>query len=266
MRLKFSTIASCSNGNCTYIGSDYTNILIDAGLSGKRIEAGLDSLGLDGTKIDAIFVTHEHADHVNGIGVLSRKFGIPIYATDGTWNNMPSKVGEIRPDLMHSVYEEEPCILGDIFVKPFTIPHDAAQPVGYCIENDSHKITVATDIGHITECVLDHLKGSEIMLLESNHDPDMVRNGPYPYPLQQRILGKKGHLSNSGAADVLNSVCDEKTKYVFLGHLSKENNTPILAYNTVKNSLSQNGAEIGKDFNMWVAPYEGVYRKIVLDR
>lgn len=264
MNLNFATIASSSSGNCIFVGTENTNILIDAGLSGKKIEQGLDSLGLTGNDIDGIFVTHEHSDHVKGIGVLSHRYNIPVYATEGTWGSMPSSVGQIRPSLMHDIYAEEFIAFNDLSIKAFDIPHDAAQPVGYTIAVNNTKITVATDIGHITDTVLENVKGASLVLLESNHDVDMLRRGGYPEALKSRILSDYGHLSNKNAGKLLNTVIDSSVKYVLLGHLSKENNTPRLAYDTVSSVLEKSGAEIGGDFDMWVAPSEGVNRKISL--
>ncbi len=264
MELKFATVASSSRGNCIYVGSEHTNILIDAGLSGKKIEEGLEALELKGTDIDAIFVTHEHNDHVAGIGVMSRRYSIPVYATEGTWNNMPSSVGKFRRNMERLVYPEEICKFNDLCILPFNIPHDANEPVGYSIINDKHKITIATDIGHITREVAENINNSSLILLESNHDVDMLRTGAYPLSLKQRILSDYGHLSNENAGKFLSRINTDKLKYVFLGHLSPENNTPRIAFDTVSDIVTSEGAELGGDYNMWVAPSYGVKRRIVL--
>lgn len=264
MELRFATIASSSKGNCIYVGSEHTNILIDAGLSGKKIEEGLKALELSGEDIDAIFVTHEHNDHVAGIGVMSRRHNIPIYATEGTWANMPSSVGSFRRNMERLVYADEVCYFNDLCIKPFNIPHDANEPVGYSIFNNNNKITIATDIGHITDTVAENIKDSSLILLESNHDINMVREGSYPYSLKQRILGDYGHLSNDNAGKFLTSVHNDKLQYVFLGHLSQDNNTPRIAYDTVSDIVTDSGVELGGDYSMWVAPPYGVKRRIVL--
>ncbi len=266
MSLKFATIASSSSGNCTYIGTDSTNILIDAGLSGRKIEECLSDLELSGGDIDAIFVTHEHIDHCDGIGVLSRRYNIPVYATEGTWENMPSKVraGDMREGLKRAVYPNENLIFNDILINPFNIPHDAAQPVGYSIFTDRDKITVATDIGHISAEVKENVKGSSVLLLESNHDVDMLKRGSYPYNTKQRILSDIGHLSNERAGSFLKDCADSRLKYVFLGHLSRENNTPKVAFETVRDIICESGIELGGDFDMWVAAPCGVKRRIEL--
>lgn len=267
MYLKYASIASGSSGNCIYIGTENTNILIDAGMSGKKIEEGLKQIDLEGSAIDAIFVTHEHLDHVDGVGVLSRRYDIPIYATEGTWDNMPQKVGNIKPLMQNAVYAGEDCIFNDMLIRPFAIPHDAAQPVGYTIEVNSKKIAVATDMGHISQSAIDSIKGANLLLLESNHDVAMLKNGPYTYSLKQRILSNYGHLSNENAGKLLTQIIedkDSKLDYIFLGHLSKDNNHPQLAYDTVKSVLAQNDITVDKDVNMWVAPPYGVKRTMEL--
>lgn len=265
-KVEFATIASSSRGNCVYIGTENTRILVDAGLSGKKIESGLAELGLTGEDIDAVFVTHEHNDHVDGVGVLSRRFDIPVYATEGTWRDMPAKVGAIREKNKKAVYEGEYCIINDISLCPFAIPHDAAQPVGYRINAFGRNITVATDIGHITDKIIKNASDCDLLLLESNHDVQMVYDGVYPPALKQRVLSDYGHLSNVNCANVLNRVISSRLKYAILGHLSGENNTPRLAFDTVSGMLNDEGVAIGDDgdINMYVAAPYGVRRRIIL--
>jgi len=261
---EFAAIASGSSGNSIYFGSGRTKILIDAGLSGKKIQDALKDIGVSGKDISGIFVTHEHIDHVKGIGVLSRRFDIPVYATEGTWNAMPSSVGEIKPQNKRLVFENTEIVINDLRVKPYSIPHDALEPVGYSVSVDNFKASVATDIGHVTENIMENIKDCDLLLLESNHDIDMLKNGTYPYPLKKRILGKNGHLSNDMAGKLLAwAVCqNSKLRNVFLGHLSKENNTPDTAYSTVSNILGEYGIVPGNDFNLYLAPRYGVERVI----
>ena len=254
MSVKFATLASGSSGNSIFVGTEKTKILIDAGLSGKKVEEALKDLNLSGKDIDAIFVTHEHIDHVDGIGVLSRRYDIPVYATEGTWLQMPSKVGCIKEKNQKLIYSDENCIFNDLCIHPFDIPHDAAQPVGFTVSAGDAKIAVATDIGHVTRTILDNIKDCSSILLESNHDVEMLKNGSYPYPLKQRVLGKNGHLSNDAAGKLLACIMSDKLKYAFLGHLSKENNTPELAYETVSFILKEYGIEIGTYFKLFTAP------------
>ena len=253
MRLEFCTLASGSSGNCTYIGSDHTKILIDAGISGKKIEEGLAELKLTGNDIDALFITHEHVDHIKGAGILSRRYDIPIFATAETWAAMESGLGKIAPSNKRIVYADEMCPINDICVKPFEIPHDAAEPVGYNIFAGEKKITLATDIGHATDILRENLEGSDLLLLESNHDIEMVKRGHYPWNLKQRILGECGHLSNVAAGELLAEVMTGKLKYVFLGHLSEDNNNPHLTYETVENILRNNRIEVGTHLRMDMA-------------
>ena len=253
MRLEFCTIASGSSGNCTYIGSDHTKILIDAGISGKRITEGLADLKLTGNDIDAMFITHEHVDHIKGAGIFSRRFDVPIYATAETWAAIGDGIGKIAPSNKRIIYADEMCPINDLCIKPFEIPHDAAEPVGYNIFAGEKKITLATDIGHVTDTLREHIEGSDLLLLESNHDEEMVKRGSYPWHLKQRILGAKGHLSNIAAGKLLSEVMTGKMKYVFLGHLSDENNNPHLAYETVEQILRKNHIEVGTHLKMDMA-------------
>lgn len=266
MAVEFATIASGSSGNCVYIGTENTKILIDAGLSGKKVQDGLKTLNLTGSDIDAIFVTHEHIDHVQGVGILSRRFDIPIYATDGTWNGMPSTVGEIKERNKRFVYCDEKCVINDICIQPFEIPHDANEPVGYTINTERFKVCVATDLGHVTQKIIDNTKDSDVLLLESNHDIDMLKRGTYPYPLKQRILGKKGHLSNETAGKLLSHLVknSKRLEHIFLGHLSKENNTPSLALDTVNSILKNDDIKIGEDINLYMAKRYGVENLVKL--
>lgn len=264
MSIEFSTIASGSSGNCVYVGTENTKILIDAGLSGKKIEAGLEQLNINPLDIDGIFVTHEHNDHVDGVGVLSRRYNIPVFATEGTWDNMPSKVGEIKSRNMKAVYPGEYVDINDIVLKPFNISHDAAQPVGYRIEAFNKTVTVATDLGYISDEVFENIKNVDLLLLESNHDVERLQMGPYPYQLKQRVLSDLGHLSNHSAGQVLTKILSDRLKYVLLGHLSGENNTPQLAFETAKQYLENSGVVVGSDLEMYVAAPYGVKRRIKL--
>lgn len=264
MTLEFATIASGSSGNCVYVGTEYTKILIDAGISGKNIDAGLDAIGVKGSDIDALFITHEHDDHIKGAGIFSRKYGTPIYATYGTWSGGEYKMGRINPLARNVVSGGENIIINDLCIRPFAIPHDANEPVGYNIITDKHKVTIATDIGHVTKTVMDSLAESSVILLESNHDVDMLKNGPYPEPLKRRIYGDRGHLSNETAGKLLACVVSGRLTNVVLGHLSKENNTEELAYETVKSILEKYRIKIGSYLDMSVARRSGVDRIIEL--
>lgn len=233
--MKFCSIASGSSGNCIYAGSADTSVLIDAGISGKRIEAGLNSLDLTTPDIDAILITHEHSDHIKGLGVLARRYGIPIYATQGTVGALKKStaIGKIPEDLWHVIEADSSFTVGDLAVKPFSISHDAAEPVGYRIEHGGKSLATATDMGCYDEYTVHALKDLDVLLLESNHDVRMLEAGRYPYYLKRRILGEKGHLSNETAGQLLCRVLHEGIREIFLGHLSEENNYEALAFETV---------------------------------
>lgn len=238
--MRLCSIASGSSGNCIYVGSEATHLLIDVGISGKRTESGLNDLGLTGRDVDGILVTHEHADHINGLGVMARKYDIPIYATLGTIEaikRIPS-VGRIDEALFQEVREDEKLIIKDLTIHPMKVSHDAAQPVAYRIAYGKKRIAVCTDLGHFTDYTVDCLQGMDALLLEANHDVNMLQVGPYPYPLKQRILGDKGHLSNENSGRLLSRILHDKLQAIFLGHLSKENNLPELAYESVRMEIT----------------------------
>ena len=234
--MRLLSIASGSSGNCIYIGDDTTHILIDAGVSGKKIEAGLNSVGISGKDLDAVFVTHEHSDHIGGLGVLARKFDVPIYSTRGTIAGitMSKSVGDIDEQLFQAIRKNENISIGSLMIQAISVSHDAAEPVCYKVSNDMSTVAVATDMGYYTPELVEQLKGLDAILLEANHDVNMVQVGPYPYYLKQRILGKKGHLSNESAGRLLSEIVHDDLKHVFLGHLSRENNLPQLAHEAVR--------------------------------
>lgn len=258
MSIKFTTLASGSRGNSVYIGTDNTKILIDAGISGTKVKQALRDINVSLDDIDAVFVTHEHLDHINGIGVISRKYNIPIYATEGTWYNMSQKIGKISNDNKRLVYKNEGILLNDIFIHSFAVPHDAVDPVCYNILYDGIKICVATDMGHITKSLIENIRDCSALVLESNHDINMLKASDYPSHLKKRILGKYGHISNETCAKLLACVMNNKLKNVFLAHLSSENNTPDLAYLTVSNILEEYGIQAEKDVNLHIAKPYGI--------
>ena len=250
------SIASGSSGNCIYIGTEATHLLVDVGISCKKTVEGLNQLGLKGQDIDGILITHEHADHINGLGVMSRKFGIPIYATPGTIKAIKGikSLGVIDEELFHEVNADEKMIVKDITVNPMRISHDAAQPVAYRFQYGGRKMAVVTDLGTYDEYTVESLKGMDALMLEANHDINMLQVGPYPYYLKQRILGDRGHLSNENAGRLLCRLLHDNMKAIFLGHLSRENNYEELAYETVCSevTLGDNPYK-SRDFKIQVA-------------
>ena len=227
--MRICSIASGSSGNCIYIGDDKNHILIDAGISRKRIVDGLQSIGVAPEQLDAIFVTHEHSDHISGINMMSKMFGTSVFAIC-----MKDKKGMVKRENLYQLYADEAVHIGKLKVVPFHMSHDAADPVCYTVESDGKKVGMATDLGVYDEYIIDHLAGSDVLLLEANHDISMLEAGKYPYPLKCRILSELGHLSNEAAGKLLCRLVHKKLKYAFLAHLSKENNYPELAYEAVK--------------------------------
>lgn len=253
--MRLCSIASGSSGNCIYVGSDNTHLLVDVGISGKRVEQGLNSLELTGKDIDGILITHEHSDHIKGLGVIARKHQIPVYATEGTVEALSHmNLGKMPEGIFREIHEDEPFEINDLTVNPFTIPHDAAQPVGYRVECREHSVGIATDLGKYNEYIVGNLQNLDALLLEANHDIRMLQVGKYPYYLKQRILGDRGHLSNENAGRLLCRLLHDNMKGIFLGHLSRENNYEELAYETVCSevTLGDNPYK-SRDFRIQVA-------------
>lgn len=254
--MRMCSIASGSSGNCIYVGSDATHLLIDAGISGKRTEEGLKELGLSGRDLDGILITHEHSDHISGLKVLARKYEIPLYATRGTIDAIRKmkNAGDIDPELWVEVREDQRFTLKDLTINPLRISHDAAQPVAYRISYGSRRVAVCTDLGEYNDYTVECLKGLDAILLEANHDVNMLQVGPYPYALKQRILGKRGHLSNENSGRLLCRILHDGLKYISLGHLSQENNLPELAYEAVRMEITLgDNPYSAEDFSIQVA-------------
>lgn len=231
--LKFCSLYSGSSGNSFFIQSDNSNILVDAGVSCKKIVDALASINVDIENIDAIFVTHEHIDHTQSIGTISKKYNIPVYANRKTWMAMPNQKEKISDKNIYYFRNNEKFKFKDLNIFPFSIPHDAANPCGFNIYNEKTKISIATDIGHMDNSVLNNLKNSKFILLESNYEPEVLKCSPYPYRLKERIASPIGHLSNIEAGKTINYLANHGLENVMLGHLSKENNFPELAYKSV---------------------------------
>ena len=233
--MRICSIASGSSGNCIYIGSDNTHILIDCGISGKRIEQGIHDIGLDVNDISAVLVTHEHTDHIKGLGVMSRRYGLNIYTSAKTYQAIlrTPGIGEIDPALLGEIGADKPFQIGDLMIRPFRISHDAADPLGFRVQCGKRSTAVATDMGTFDEYTIRQLLDLDTILIESNHDVNMLEVGRYPYPLKRRILSDRGHLSNEAAGLLLNEILHDNMKHIILGHLSAENNYPALAYETV---------------------------------
>ena len=248
-------IASGSSGNCTYLQADDERLLIDIGISGKKVTQGLEVLDVDPTTIKGILITHEHSDHIKGVGIISRKYDLPIYATGITWERMLSEnmLGKVAEHNQIIMEKDVPLTFGELVVMPYSIYHDAVDPVGYAFTYKGKKIVLATDMGKVDRRVVEHFYNADGILLEFNHDINMVEVGGYPYYLKKRILGDHGHLCNELAAKVLTHIYHPNLQWAILGHLSNENNVPDLAYLCAKNALEAKNIEIGKDIQITVA-------------
>ncbi|HIU77775.1 MAG TPA: MBL fold metallo-hydrolase [Candidatus Pelethocola excrementipullorum] len=259
--MKLCSIASGSSGNCIFAGSESTSILIDAGISGKRVENGLNTLGYTGKDLDGILVTHEHSDHIKGLGVLARRLQIPIYATPRTIDAIlgHSSLGKFPEGIFNTISADEQFEIGDLKIDPFAISHDAAEPVGYRISHEDRSVGIATDLGKYDDYIVGHLQGLDALLLEANHDVNMLQVGAYPYHLKQRILSDRGHLSNYSAGHLLCELLHDGMKEIVLGHLSKENNYEALAFETVCSEVTMGDNPYkSKDFHIVVAKRDDV--------
>ena len=236
----FCSLYSGSSGNCLFLQTSNTKILIDAGESAKKISSALSSIEINPTDIDAILVTHEHSDHVKGLGTFSKKYDIPVYANTKTWDAMEEQASKINEKNQKHFTIEENFEIGDLKIHPFKIPHDAANPCGFNVIHNNKKISIATDIGHMTSNIAHKLEDSSFVLLEANYDPNILKCSPYPYLLKQRIAGPNGHLANIDAGKTISFLLNSGLEAVMLGHLSKENNFPELAYKTVVDELISN--------------------------
>lgn len=240
--LDICSLFSSSKGNCTYVFSDTTKILIDVGISSKRLTERLIKDNIRPEEIQAILITHEHSDHTKGIRVFSKKFNVPVFASEKTWGTLVSL--EIPDSLKHTFIVGTSFKIGDICINPFSIPHDAIDPCGFSMTSGKNKVTVATDMGHLTGELLYNFEKSDSILLEANHDVAMLRSGNYPYFLKERVIGNFGHLSNALSAEAVEYLIKKGTKKFILAHLSEENNIPELALETVRSRLLTNNIDL----------------------
>jgi phosphoribosyl 1,2-cyclic phosphodiesterase len=247
MGIRFTVLASGSTGNATIVQSDDATVLIDAGLSAKKLEELMRERGVAGHHLNAILVTHEHADHIKGLGAMARKFDLPIYANEATWESMERQVGEIAAEKRVVIETGETVTFGSMRTTTYAISHDAAEPVGYVFEDDEVKLSLATDLGYVSDKVRQMIEDSDVLVLESNHDVDMLRMGRYPWNIKRRILSDIGHLSNEAAGEALCQLLTDRTKRVYLAHLSLDHNLMDLAKLTVNNILENNGFFFRKD-------------------
>jgi phosphoribosyl 1,2-cyclic phosphodiesterase len=242
-KMRFRSLASGSSGNCYYLETKYRKILVDAGLTGKNIVQKLSQMGIAPQEIDAILLSHEHRDHTKGAGVLSRRFNIPVFANAATWQGIGESIGTIRDENRCTFKTGEVFLLDDLTIHPFGISHDTLEPVSFCFFHQRTKISIATDLGIATAETAKHLQGSELLVVEANHDIEMLHAGRYPHFLKRRISGEKGHLSNVDAGNLICESIGKQTREIWLAHLSKENNTPQIAYFAVEKILQQRGIQ-----------------------
>ncbi|PKM50711.1 MAG: ribonuclease Z [Firmicutes bacterium HGW-Firmicutes-7] len=249
------SIASSSSGNCIYIGDENTHLLIDVGISGKKIAEGLSLLDVSPQDLKGILITHEHSDHIKSLGIMARRFSIPIYATKDTWNELLtySKLGKIDPSLHIEITADISFQIDDICIHPFNTSHDAVNPVCYTFTKNNKKISIATDLGCYNDYIKEKLVHSNVLFIEANHDIKMLEVGKYPYFLKQRILSDLGHLSNEMSGKLISELIHKDLKHVILGHLSQENNYPDIAFESVKLELFEREAIYAPTISVSVA-------------
>ncbi|HPP31574.1 MAG TPA: MBL fold metallo-hydrolase [Soehngenia sp.] len=250
MSFSFCSLSSGSSGNCQYIETKNAKILVDAGFTGKRLVELLANIDVDPKDIDAILVTHEHIDHAKGVGILSRKYNIPIYANEKTWMGMEPIIKAVKSENIKIINANKNFEIKDVLIHPFNVSHDALDPLGYLLFNEMKKITILTDTGCVNEGIKSKIRGSHLFFIEANHDIEMLRNGSYPIYLKKRILSQIGHLSNDACLEILREVLVGENEQVLLAHLSKENNLPQLAFKTIHDGLRASGYDVEKEVNI----------------
>ncbi len=233
--MKFCVLGSGSRGNATYIESDSVALLIDSGFSGVELERRLAAIDVSPAKLAGILVTHEHTDHVRGVGILARKYKLPVIANSGTFAAAQAKIGDVPH---YQEFETGRSFnFAGFAIHPFAVSHDSAEPVGFVVSRDSCSLGYCTDTGMVSRLISHHLNGCHGLIIESNHDPEMLRNGPYPLYLQQRIRSRTGHLANKDAASFVAELCHEGLRHVVLAHISEKNNDHALVLDTARTAL-----------------------------
>lgn len=255
--MRYCSLFSGSSGNCTYIATGDSGLLVDTGVSAKRIQQALCEREIDPCSIKAVLVTHEHTDHVAGLRVLCKRFGWPVLASEGTLDALAQKGCVDATARLYALSADKSIAIGDMRVTPFWTPHDSRASMGFRFDADDRAMAVATDMGYMMPEVMTILRGCDLLHIESNHDPVMLHNGPYPYPLKMRILSDSGHLSNDACAAVLPELVRSGATRIALAHLSQHNNTPQLAERTARDALATQGIGVGRDCLLWVAEPTG---------
>ncbi|HET7658357.1 MAG TPA: MBL fold metallo-hydrolase [Bacillales bacterium] len=252
MGLTFSVLASGSTGNALYVATDKQRLLVDCGLSGKKMEGLFEKIACDPSGLDGILVTHEHSDHIKGLGVFARRYHLPIYANAKTWMAMEGSIGEIPSEQKFHFEMETVKSFGDIDVETFGVSHDAAEPMFFTFHHEGKKLVLATDLGYVSDRIKGVVKDADMYIFEANHDIEMLMMGRYPWNVKRRILGDQGHISNEDSAAALSEIISNRTRKIFLAHLSQDNNMKDLAHLSVKQTLEEHGLSIGKDLELHV--------------
>ena len=258
--LELCTLASGSSGNSLLVSDGRTHILVDAGISCRRITNSLKALGVEPRELAGVLITHEHTDHMAGLATLTKQLRLPVYASRGTGRQLCYRIAFLE-ELLHPVTPGESFSVGGIDVESFPTPHDAAESTGFALSAGGRKAAVVTDLGYVTPEVLKGIRGAELLVCEANHDVEWLQSGPYPYALKARILGDRGHLSNEAGAELAWTAVEGGARTVVLAHLSHENNTPQRAHEVVRALLERRGAAVGRDVVVEVAPRGEVSRR-----
>lgn len=262
--ISICALSSGSSGNCILIRSGGCAVMIDCGITGKAAENQLAQAGISPDKLDAIIVTHEHIDHISGVGVMCRRYKIPVYATLGTWKAMIDSIGKIDPALIRYIAAEVPFEISNIRFHPFETSHDAAESIGLVFSNGEKHGAVATDLGTVTRHIFELLSPCCIALLEANHDEQMLISGSYPEHLKKRILSDFGHLSNRICGALCGKLVKEgNLRQIILGHLSNDNNTPRRAFESVSGSIEAAGFKVGEDVKLFIAERYSVSEELI---
>jgi phosphoribosyl 1,2-cyclic phosphodiesterase len=249
--MQFSVLASGSTGNAFYIETKKHSFLVDAGVSCKKIGELMEKIGRDPGKLDGILVTHEHSDHIKGLGVMARKYRLPIYANEKTWKAMEGMLGEVATDQKFVFGMETVKSFGDLDIESFGVSHDAAEPMFYIFRSEGKKLVLITDTGYVSDRMKGIIKDADMYIFESNHDIEMLRMGKYPWNVKRRILSDVGHVSNEDAALAMSEVIGDRTKRIYLAHLSRDNNMKDLARMSVSQTLASRGIEVGSQVRLF---------------
>ncbi|MBO8155661.1 MAG: MBL fold metallo-hydrolase [Bacillaceae bacterium] len=250
MTLHFSVLASGSTGNAFYIGTDNQKLLVDAGLSGKQMERLMEEIDLDPSELDGILVTHEHSDHIKGLGIMARRYDLPIYANEKTWKAMDGQIGELSVDQKFVFDLGSTKTFGDIDVESFGVSHDAAEPMFFVFHHNRKKVALVTDLGYVSERIKKTVEDADAYIFEANHDVEMLRMGKYPWNVKRRILSDRGHVSNEDCALALTDIIGNRTKRIYLAHLSQDNNMKDLARMSVSQILNDHGFPVDQNLEL----------------